>query len=732
MESKKLRGTEHYVYSVEDLIGKGATCEVFKGIHKVTGEVHALKIFERRLGGVAQREIEALKTLNHENIVAFMGQEVDKDTNRVVAVMEYCEKSLYMALCESENRYGLTEDEFIRFFKHTVEGMKHLREHGFLHRDIKPGNILIAQDQDGSNIYKLSDFGTAKPVLETEAFQSLVGTEEYLHPNIFRAAFIDQGMSREFDAASDLWSLGATLYHTVTGRVPFVPYQGRNNKALMFKMIAHKQFGVIAGEQRTQNGDVIWSTDLPSTCRMSRWLKDALTEILCRLLESDPKRAMTFETFFMAAGDILSRHIVYVFSTTSARHFRLYLQKECVFSDVQQEIFIETNIPPRDQLINYEECLLRDIISETDTVSQYPKMSLATPLVLVRSTEVEQCIMPDEKNFWYNENLSVCTPTFTESVWNLDEDYRLAKSVCDSIALIQSYIEQGCLTQDLFEKTINRTERWKEVLINRLQTEVNLYRDRVKDLRHIHRAIMENGAVQCVTTTAGLSIEHPKARISNCLAYMDTIKNMKTDRGYKLYMSGCVDGNKCQKKISRLLQQAKDKRGIMESRKKRRSLQYHEEQLHRFDRKELIKLHNAALKLWSAHCQIKLKAVHEHFLSWHRSFAQLQTQMEALQKEIKVTKSTIKKYVMNFKVSSEPTSLMSTSSSLALDELSTLETDGNRRLDVVKTEQQEVKRIVSENREIHNRSMQMMSLDDGLTDFPTLTSTESGQSSDSK
>ncbi|XP_045164441.2 serine/threonine-protein kinase TBK1-like isoform X2 [Mercenaria mercenaria] len=732
MESKKLRATEYYVYHLDDLIGKGATCEVYKGIHKGTGEIHALKIFEHRLRGVAQREIEALKSLNHDNIVAFMGQETDRDTGRVVAVMEYCDKSLYMSLCEPENRYGLTEDEFIRFFRHIVEGMKHLREHGFLHRDIKPGNILIVQDQDGSNIYKLSDFGTAKPVLETEAFQSLVGTEEYLHPNIFRAAFIDQGMSREFDAAADLWSLGATLYHSVTGRVPFLPYQGRNNKALMFQMIAQKEFGVIAGEQRTQNGDVIWTKELPSTCKMSRWLKDALTEILKRLLEGDPNKAMTFDTFFMAADDILSRHIVYVFSTTSAKHFRLYLQKDCVFSDVQQEIYTETNIPPRDQLINYEECLLREIMSETDTVILYPKLSLATPLVLVRSTAVEQCIMPEEKHFWYSETLPVCSPSFPESVRHLDEDYRIAKSICDSIALVQSYIELGCLTQDLFEKTINRTERWKEVIVSRLQTEVDLYRDRVKDLRHIHKAIMENGVVQCVTTTVGLSIENLKSRINNCTIYMDTIKNMKTDCGIRVYMSGCVDGNKCQKKISRLLEQAKEKRNILETRKKqRRSLQYHEEQLQRFDRKQLTDLYNTALSLWSTHCQGKLKEVHNHFLNWHSSFAQLQAKMETLQKEIKTTKSTIKKYMRNFKVSSEPTSLMSTSSSMTCEAPVTMETEAKRRLDAVKSEQEEMKRMVSENDELHTKSMQMMTLED-FSDYPTLTSTESGQSTDSK
>lgn len=62
-----------------------------------------------------------------------------------------------------------------------------------------------------------------------------------------------------------------------------------------------------------------------------RWLKDAFTDILKRLLETDPRRAMSFETFFNAADDVLSRRIVYVFSTTSARHFRFYLQPNSVY-----------------------------------------------------------------------------------------------------------------------------------------------------------------------------------------------------------------------------------------------------------------------------------------------------------------------------------------------------------------------------------------------------------------
>lgn len=76
-----------------------------------------------------------------------------------------CEKgNLLEVLREPSNAFGLSEEEYLRFFSHLVSGMKHLRQNGFSHRDIKPGNILVCIADDGSYVYKLSDFGTAKPL----------------------------------------------------------------------------------------------------------------------------------------------------------------------------------------------------------------------------------------------------------------------------------------------------------------------------------------------------------------------------------------------------------------------------------------------------------------------------------------------------------------------------------------------------------------------------------------
>eukprot|EP00105_Crassostrea_gigas_P039940 XP_019924088.1 PREDICTED: inhibitor of nuclear factor kappa-B kinase subunit epsilon-like [Crassostrea gigas] len=65
--------------------------------------------------------------------------------------MELCEKgNLLEVLREPSNAFGLPEEEYLRFFSHLVFGMKHLRQNGFSHRDIKPGNILVCIADDGS------------------------------------------------------------------------------------------------------------------------------------------------------------------------------------------------------------------------------------------------------------------------------------------------------------------------------------------------------------------------------------------------------------------------------------------------------------------------------------------------------------------------------------------------------------------------------------------------------
>ncbi|XP_021360517.1 serine/threonine-protein kinase TBK1-like isoform X3 [Mizuhopecten yessoensis] len=275
--------TDNHEYRTRDRLGSGATADVYKGTNKNTGEVVALKMINISYDSNIQREMEALKKLQHPNIVRFFNCEKDSLTGRFVLVMELCEKgSLQDLLEEPENYSGMDEDEFLRFFEHLVNGTKHMRNQGFSHRDIKPRNVLVFTDEDGSNVYKLSDFGTAKPLGDEDLFMSLVGTEEYLHPAMYRKAFIDNSYCQVFDISADIWSLGVTLYHAATGQTPFNAYGGRSDKAKTYEIYSNKAQGVISGQQEVSEGPIVWSRDLPNTCKLSR--HQTLSEVIQQII----------------------------------------------------------------------------------------------------------------------------------------------------------------------------------------------------------------------------------------------------------------------------------------------------------------------------------------------------------------------------------------------------------------------------------------------------------------
>lgn len=97
---------------------------------------------------------------------------------------------------------------------------------------------------DGTVTYKLIDFGTARELPEEGVFKSLHGTVEYLRPDMYKKAMLNQYNkdSLSFNANVDLWSTGVTLYHIATGKLPFVPYSGRNNtdKTIMHYITSQK------------------------------------------------------------------------------------------------------------------------------------------------------------------------------------------------------------------------------------------------------------------------------------------------------------------------------------------------------------------------------------------------------------------------------------------------------------------------------------------------------------
>ncbi|XP_033821831.1 inhibitor of nuclear factor kappa-B kinase subunit epsilon [Periophthalmus magnuspinnatus] len=348
--------TANYLWSLQDVLGQGATASVYKARNKRTGELVAVKVFNvvsyNRPHEVQMREFEMLRKLNHNNIIRLHAVE-ELPSKQKVLVMEYCPGgSLLGVLEDPENAFGLAEAEFLTVLQCVVQGMNHLRENGVVHRDIKPGNIIRQVGEDGRSVYKLTDFGAARELEDDEKFMSIYGTEEYLHPDMYERAVLRTPHQKSYGVNVDLWSIGVTFYHAATGTLPFMPFGGpRRNKPTMYKITTEKPTGAIAGVQRVEAGPIEWSYQLPHSCRLSQGLRLQLVPVLAGVLEADQDKCWGFDRFFTVTTNILQRLPVHVFCLQQASEHCIYIHHYSTLSVFLDEVFNQTKVPPQQQML---------------------------------------------------------------------------------------------------------------------------------------------------------------------------------------------------------------------------------------------------------------------------------------------------------------------------------------------------------------------------------------------
>ncbi|KAI1890534.1 hypothetical protein AGOR_G00154680 [Albula goreensis] len=350
---KMMASTAYHLWSMEDILGQGATASVFKARNKKTGELVAVKVFNitsyTRPYEVQMREFEMLRKLNHINIVKlFAVEEMHMNPKQKVLVMEFCSGgSLLNVLEEPENAFGLPESEFLIVLQCVVHGVNHLRENAVVHRDIKPGNIMRVVGEDGCSIYKLTDFGAARELEDDEKFVSIYGTEEYLHPDMYERAVLRKPQKKAFGVTVDLWSIGVTFYHAATGTLPFVPFGGpRKNKQMMYRITTEKPAGAIAGVQKVEDGAIEWSYHLPQCCQLSEGLKTQLVPVLSNILEADQEKCWGFDQFFAETTGILHHVSIHVFSLQQATAHRIYIHIYNTVSIFFNEVQRQTGMVP--------------------------------------------------------------------------------------------------------------------------------------------------------------------------------------------------------------------------------------------------------------------------------------------------------------------------------------------------------------------------------------------------
>ena len=217
--------------------------------------------------------------------------------------------------------------------------------------------------EDGSSVYKLTDFGGARELESEACFQSLHGTEEYLHPDIYEKALVDKKAPANFKAEVDLWSLGATFYHCAAGQTPFRPFQGRSDKITMLEMTKNKEPGVISGIQ-TKDGSINFSKEIPAKSPLSKALKRIIEPILGKLLEHDDERAMNFEQYFDNIKRLTSMKKFQVLNISDCTTHSVYVEPSCTFQNFLIRVEEITGIEPCHQIVLTERYINRELLEK--------------------------------------------------------------------------------------------------------------------------------------------------------------------------------------------------------------------------------------------------------------------------------------------------------------------------------------------------------------------------------
>ena len=202
-------------YRLDDVIGRGGMSTVYRGTDLSLGRVVAVKVAMDPLlerdpvyASRFKREARAAAGISNSGIVTVYDAGADGPTRYIV--MEYVEGRDLAAILRDERR--LDPPRAVRIAEQVADTLAAAHAAGIVHRDIKPGNIMVTPDGQ----VKVLDFGIARTTDGVNLTQtaSVLGTAPYMSP--------EQAMGQPADARSDIYSLGCVLYEMLTGKPPFM------------------------------------------------------------------------------------------------------------------------------------------------------------------------------------------------------------------------------------------------------------------------------------------------------------------------------------------------------------------------------------------------------------------------------------------------------------------------------------------------------------------------------
>ncbi len=207
-------------YVLLEHMGKGRVGSVFRARDNRDDSVVAVKVFQSgdedtppMSHELRDREVRMLMSVQHPNVVKFLGSgQVGDD---YYYSMEFVENNL-LSCMRGESDFSLVDK--VHILRQTASALVAIHHQGIVHRDVKPGNILLDRDPNGAIHVKLTDLGIAKNVSETDIVPQrtpsrIAGTPKYLSPEQIRL--------RPVDGRADVFSLGVAAYQLTGGVPPF-------------------------------------------------------------------------------------------------------------------------------------------------------------------------------------------------------------------------------------------------------------------------------------------------------------------------------------------------------------------------------------------------------------------------------------------------------------------------------------------------------------------------------
>ncbi|MCM3759401.1 Stk1 family PASTA domain-containing Ser/Thr kinase [Alkalihalobacillus oceani] len=257
-------------YQILEAIGGGGMANVYKALDVILDRFVAVKVLQPQFSDDEQfikrfrREAQAATSLAHPNVVNIF--DVGEEGNIYYIVMEYVEGQTLKELIQSNG--PLPVEEAVDYMEQMLAAIAHAHANHFIHRDIKPHNILISHD----GTLKVTDFGIARAISAATITHtnSVMGSVHYLSPEQARGGHVTY--------KSDIYSLGIVLYEMVTGLLPF------SGDTAVSIAIKHLQ------------------NDVPPAKKVIASLPQSIENIICKATMKDPLKR--YETVHDMEEDI--------------------------------------------------------------------------------------------------------------------------------------------------------------------------------------------------------------------------------------------------------------------------------------------------------------------------------------------------------------------------------------------------------------------------------------------